>query len=165
MEADSFPYDAVIQEEAMAEKTSTNGDSTQATSKSGGKLELAKKEENGQKGAGLSLAKSESAKGEMEVSTFSAAGLRPIAPSHLEIYGTILNNRPILSSHLQVLEYLPGNRPVFASELVILDDMSLGGRPIVASDPHLMEGSTLPGGRPIASNEIDDSETLMGFID
>jgi hypothetical protein len=28
-----------------------------------------------------------------------------------------------------------------------------------------LEASLLPGGRPIASNEIDDSETLMGYID
>jgi hypothetical protein len=151
----------------MAEqaKTSTNGDSTKADAPKGGKLELAKKEDNGRNESGLSIAKSEGSKGAMEVSNFSAAGLRPIGASHLDIYGTILNNRPVMASHLQVLEYLPGNRPVFASEIVMRDDMSLGGRPILVSDPHLLEGSTLPGGRPIASNEIDDSETLMGFID
>jgi hypothetical protein len=148
---------------AEQEKTSTNGDSTQIAAPSGGKLELSKKkDENGRNESGLSLP----GKGEMEVSTFSAAGLRPIGASHMDVYGTILNNRPVMASHLKVLEYLPGNRPIFASEIVILDNLSLpGGRPILASDPLLLQGSSLPGGRPIASNEIDDSETLMGFID
>jgi hypothetical protein len=99
--------------------------------------------------------------------TFASAGVRPIATSHLEVFGTILNGRPIVASHLRVMDYaLPGQRPVFASDMIIRDDLTLpGGRPIVASDPHLLEASFLPGGRPIASNEIDDSETLMGFLD
>jgi hypothetical protein len=98
---------------------------------------------------------------------FSSAGDRPIAASHLNIYGTILNNRPIMASDVKVLDTTPvGGRPIFASNLAIRDDMSLpGGRPIFASDPHLLEASLLPGGRPIASNEIDDAETLMGFLD
>jgi hypothetical protein len=107
--------------------------------------------------------------GAIEVAeTISQAGIRPIAVSHLEIYGTILNNRPIEASNLTVLDTnsIPGHRPIFASELHVLDTMSLPGhRPIVASDPQLLEASTLPGGRPIASNELDDSATLMGFLD
>lgn len=149
---------------AEQEKTSTNGDSTQVTAPKSGKLELAQKEDNGRNESGLSLAGS---RGEMEVGgSFSAAGLRPIAASHLDIYGTILNNRPVMASHLHVVEYLPGNRPIFASEIVLCNELSLsGGRPIFASDPRLLQGSVLPGGRPIAPNEIDDGETLMGFID
>jgi hypothetical protein len=99
---------------------------------------------------------------------FSAAGLRPIAASSMQIYGTILNNRPIMASNLRVIDSvtLADHRPIFASELMVREDLTLpGGRPVFASDPKLLEASLLPGGRPIASNEIDDSETLMGYID
>jgi hypothetical protein len=106
--------------------------------------------------------------GEIEVAeTIFDGGLRPIATSDLEIYGTILN-RPISASHLRVVntDTIPGHRPIFASDLKVLNSIALAGnRPIVASDPHLMAASGLPGGRPIASNEIDDGEILMGYID
>lgn len=102
------------------------------------------------------------------VESISVAGVRPIAASNMEIYGTILNNRPIMASNIRVAEHnvLADRRPIFCSDLVFRDDLTLpGGRPIVASDPRLLEASLLPGGRPIASNEIDDPETLMGFLD
>lgn len=101
------------------------------------------------------------------VESITVAGVRPIAASHLDIYGTILNGRPIMASHIHVSELtVPGQRPIFASDLEIRDDLSLpGGRPVFASDAALMHATLLPGGRPIASNEIDDSETLMGFLD
>ncbi|GAB4380976.1 MAG: hypothetical protein Kow00121_38360 [Elainellaceae cyanobacterium] len=155
---------------AEQEKASKNGDSNQAAASKSGKLDLAKKSEsadssdNGHGESGLSLASSE-AKGEIQVGSFAIAGLRPIAPSHLEVFATILNGRPIAASHLQVMEYA-GNRPIFASNIAVRDDLTLpGGRPILISDPKLMQASTLPGGRPIASNQTDDGETLMGFID
>lgn len=167
---DDAGNDAVKQEEAMAEqeKTSTNGDTTQVAASKAGKLDLAKKAENGDNGrneSGLSLASSKEPKGEIEVSNFSSAGLRPIAPSNLEVFATILNNRPITASHLRVVEHF-GSRPIFASDMLVLEDLTLpGGRPIMASDPRLLQASSLPGGRPIASNDIDDSEGLMGYID
>ncbi len=152
---------------AEQEKVISNGDANQS-SKSG-KLELATKKPQAETKApeevGLAV---RDGSGEIEVAeSFTSAGLRPIAASHLDVFGTILNNRPIMASHLQVVEYaIPGNRPVFASELVVRDDLTLpGGRPIVASDPALLQASLLMGGRPIASNAIDDSETLMGFLD
>lgn len=97
----------------------------------------------------------------------SISGDRPIGTSHLDVYGTILNNRPIMASHIKVLDTTAiGGRPIFASDLVLREDLTLpGGRPVFASDPHLLEASLLPGGRPIASNDIDDGEALMGFID
>ncbi len=99
--------------------------------------------------------------------SYSSAGIRPIAASHLDVYGTILNGRPIMSSDIRVLETtMPGNRPVFASNISVREDLSLpGGRPIFASDVDLMEAPLLPGGRPIADNETVDSETLMGYLD
>lgn len=107
--------------------------------------------------------------GAIEVAeSFTSAGLRPIATSKLDVYGTILNNRPIMASHLKVLDTnaLADHRPIFASDLIVRDDLTLpGGRPILASDPELLNAPLLPGGRPIASNEIDDAETLMGYLD
>jgi hypothetical protein len=147
------------------------------TDNGGGKLELAQKPAARTRGKAKSeielstapsILESPVGAGTIEVAeTFASAGIRPIAVSHLEVFGTILNGRPISASHLHVMDSsIPGQRPVFASEMVIRDDLTLpGGRPIMASDPHLLEASLLPGGRPIASNEIDDSETLMGYID
>lgn len=152
---------------AEQEKATSNGEGSQSTKS--GKLELATKKPEAETKApeetGLAVL---SGSGEIEVAeSFTSAGLRPIAASHLDVFGTILNNRPIMASHLQVVEYaIPGNRPVFASDIVVRDDLTLpGGRPIVASDPALLQASLMMGGRPIASNEIDDSETLMGFLD
>jgi hypothetical protein len=164
---------AVDLEETMAEqeKVATNGDAGQSAKV--GKVELAEKAivpaapaEAPQAEAGLAVRAHRA--DEIEIAeSFTSAGLRPIAASHLDVFATMLNNRPIMASHLHVVEYaLPGNRPVFASDLVVRDDLTLpGGRPIVASDPHLLESNWMIGGRPVASNEIDDSETLMGFID
>jgi hypothetical protein len=36
---------------------------------------------------------------------------------------------------------------------------------VAASDPKFTEGSRLLGTRPIASNDIDDAATLMGYLD
>ncbi|MBD3883007.1 hypothetical protein IFO70_14675 [Phormidium tenue FACHB-886] len=145
---------------ADQEKSAGNGEATKTN-----KLELSDKpapngQANGQtkaEPAGLALRSEPQAPASIEL-----AGVRPIGSSHLDIYATFLNNRPIMASHLQVMEYV-GSRPIFASDLVIREDFA--GRPVVASNPKLMESSTLPGGRPIASNEIDDGEMLMGFID
>lgn len=177
---DNAADNAVALEEDMTDKeqTSANGNETKATAKAGG-LQLSKKndaEANGQEKAGkgaLQLQTAGSSRpvspGAIEVAdTMMVSGLRPIASSHMEIYGTILNNRPVMASSLRVVDTdtLPGHRPIFASNLRILDELELaGGRPVIASDPHLLEASLLPGGRPIASNEIDDGELLMGYLD
>jgi hypothetical protein len=98
--------------------------------------------------------------------TISVAGLRPIAASNLQVYGTLLGNRPISASSLKVYTELPGHRPVFYSDVQYVHDQVLpGNRPIMVSDPKLLTGSMLPGNRPIAPNEIDDAPTLMGYID
>ena len=90
------------------------------------------------------------------------AGTRPISANHIEVYATYMNNRPIEANHFEIIEYVD-NRPVFASDIVVQEVFS--GRPVVASDPRLMAGSALPGGRPIAPNEMDDSDSFMGFMD
>lgn len=165
----------------MAEQNVGNGEVVEAKA---GKLDLAQKPETNGNESKLAVLTEESqgelqgfvgylgdrpvGHGAIEVAEyFTSAGVRPIAASHMEVFGTILNGRPIMASHLHVMEYaLPGNRPVFSSEMIVRDDLTLpGGRPIMASNPDLLAATLLPGGRPIASNEIDDSETLMGFID
>lgn len=100
--------------------------------------------------------------------TMTVAGVRPIAASHLELFGSFLNGRPISASSLKVQEMLPGNRPIFASEFRMVEGpMLLGDRPIMVSDPQLLHGSMLPGNRPIAPNDTVDPEpaALMGYLD
>lgn len=114
-------------------------------------------------GSGLSLANpNQEARGEIQVGTYNEAGLRPVGSSSLQIYGTIANNRPVSISPLRVVSFV-GKRPIFASQITVLNEF--GGRPIVVSNPALMEVSNLPGGRPIASNETDEGEGLMGYLD
>jgi hypothetical protein len=59
-------------------------------------------------------------------------------------------DHPIMASDRQIVGtfYMAGERPVVASELVISDYfMAMGNK------------------RPVASNQIDDAPTLMGFLD
>jgi hypothetical protein len=99
--------------------------------------------------------------------TISSAGIRPIAASHLDLAGSFMNGRPIATSSLTVYDMLPGDRPVFNSEIKMVEGLMLMNRPVMASSPDLMQGSSLPGGRPIASNQNVDPEpeTLMGYLD
>jgi hypothetical protein len=156
------------QEEVMAEQEKPTGNETAKANK----LELAEKPPSGQVNGAKTESKTES-KGEPAglalrtqqqsvPGSIELAGTRPISASHLEVYATYLNNRPIEANHMQIMEYID-NRPVFASDIVVQEVFS--GRPVVASDPRLMEASGLPGGRPIASNEIGEPEGLMGYID
>ena len=79
-------------------------------------------------------------------------------------------NRPIEHSQLEVAGMLSPNRPIFKSNtendvaLIHLEDAvgALANRPIEAS--HLQITSMVMN-RPIASNEIDNPLTLMGFLD
>jgi hypothetical protein len=48
--------------------------------------------------------------------TFISVGIRPIAVSYLEIFGTILNGRPISASRYVMDSSIPGQCPVIASE-------------------------------------------------
>jgi hypothetical protein len=151
----------------MAEQEKTAGNETAKANK----LDLAEKpasaQANGTKAeakkgepAGLALRTQQTAvPGSIEM-----AGTRPIGANHLDIYGTFLNGRPIEADHSQIVEYVD-NRPVFASPIVVQEVFF--GRPVAASDPRLMEGSGLPGSRPIANNELNEgeSENMMGYLD
>ena len=98
----------------------------------------------------------------------SISGNRPIGASTLHIsetYGTV-GNRPIEASDFEVVATL-GRRPIGSSAMQVSEMFSMSGaRPIAMSTLHIDEVySTMGGNRPIASNEIDDSSTLMGFLD
>jgi hypothetical protein len=98
----------------------------------------------------------------------SISGNRPIGASTLhisEIYG-IVGNRPVEASNFEVVATL-GRRPIGTSAMQVSEMFSMSGaRPIAVSTLHIDEVySTMGGNRPIASNEIDDTWTLMGFLD
>ncbi|TAF54607.1 MAG: hypothetical protein EAZ60_16140 [Oscillatoriales cyanobacterium] len=97
---------------------------------------------------------------------------RPVGPNDFTISETvsISGNRPIGTSTLQISETYGtvGNRPIEASDFEVVATLGRRpiGRPIAMSTLHIDEVySTMGGNRPIASNEIDDSSTLMGFLD
>ncbi len=100
--------------------------------------------------------------------TVSMSGNRPIGTSTLHISETygIVGNRPVESSDLEVVGTV-GRRPIGSSAMQVSEMFSMSGaRPIGVSLLHIDEVySTMGGNRPIASNEIDDSSTLMGFLD
>ena len=100
--------------------------------------------------------------------TVSMSGNRPIGISTLHISETygIVGNRPVEASTFEVVATL-GRRPIGASTMQVSEMFSMSGaRPVAISNLHIDEVySTMGGNRPIASNEIDDSSTLMGFLD
>jgi hypothetical protein len=99
------------------------------------------------------------------VGTIQSAGIRPIAASHLSIYGTLMGGRPIESNALKVADMV-GDSPIFYNDVQMIEgDNGIFGRPIMVSDPALMNAEAGYGSRPIASNQIDDPRALMGFID
>lgn len=76
---------------------------------------------------------------------------RPIEPSHLEIvhtYSSVGSNRPVSKGTID-----------FSSSIAIS-----GNRPIAASTLQISE-SYIMGNRPVASNESDDTDSLMGYLD
>jgi len=100
--------------------------------------------------------------------TVSMSGNRPIGTSTLHISETygIVGNRPVEASDLEVVGTI-GRRPIGSSAMQVSEMFSMSGaRPIGISNLHIDEVySTMGGNRPIASNEIDDSSALMGFLD
>lgn len=98
----------------------------------------------------------------------SISGNRPIGVNTLHISETygIVGNRPVEASDLEVVATL-GRRPIGASTMQVSEMFSMSGaRPVGVSTLHIDEVySTMGGNRPIASNDIDDSSTLMGFLD
>lgn len=78
------------------------------------------------------------------------------------------SNRPIEASKIHVVSTygsMGATRPVGASLMEVSSTMTISGnRPIALSHLHISEISR--GNRPVASNEeIDDPNTLMGYLD
>ena len=98
----------------------------------------------------------------------SISGDRPIGTSTLHISETygLVANRPVEASDFEVVATI-GRRPIGSSAMQVSEMFSMSGaRPIAVSTLHIDEVySTMGGNRPIASNEIDDSANLMGFLD
>ncbi|MGL5876192.1 MAG: hypothetical protein ACRC2V_00155 [Xenococcaceae cyanobacterium] len=98
-----------------------------------------------------------------EKSSSQTAGLSLAVRPHM-----IFGNRPVEPSHLQIVNTyrsVGGDRPVTTSGINVSSTLTVSGnRPIAVSTLQVSE-SYIMGNRPIASNEIDDPTTLMGFID
>jgi hypothetical protein len=86
---------------------------------------------------------------QLAVRAQSAMMVRPIQPAVMTIVGTFQS---------------AGVRPIGAGHLILSGHMH-DNRPVAASDPKFTEGSRLLGTRPIASNDMDDAATLMGYLD
>jgi hypothetical protein len=104
---------------------------------------------------------------DLEIKTL--VGNRPVGSSALQVYETInvAGERPIEVSSLSVLSSLDdaGHRPITSGDFEVWETMNVSGiRPIAASPIHFSPDHMF-GNRPIASNDLDDSSVLMGYID
>ncbi len=92
-----------------------------------------------------------------------ATGLELYKPSELP------GNRPVTVSNLKIAETysaVGGTRPIFANEMKVAGSITASGiRPISASTLQISETYVVMGNRPVASNQIDDPATLMGYLD
>jgi len=117
----------------------------------------------------LKVAKEDTSKQEV-TGTLAVSGSRPIASSDLNVAQTMMvsGERPISSSDLQIVETvnIMGIRPIAANKMQVTDTINLSGiRPIAKSGLVVSETYSVMGNRPVASNAIDDSFSLMGFLD
>ncbi|NJK36640.1 MAG: hypothetical protein HC825_07110 [Oscillatoriales cyanobacterium RM1_1_9] len=94
------------------------------------------------------------------------------APTEIRLHpSALMPNRPIEESNLEVVGMLMGgHRPIMrassTSAVVLVDSVDgtgpLAHRPVAAVDLHV---TGMLMNRPVASNQIDDPFTLMGFLD
>jgi hypothetical protein len=78
------------------------------------------------------------------------------------------NNRPISAGKQKVSEifHSAGERPVMTGTFKFSEVFNMAGeRPIMAGTLNIGEIYSSMGTRPVASNTIDDSVSLMGFLD
>lgn len=98
-------------------------------------------------------------------------GNRPVEPSHLDLVESNLpGHRPVSASPLKVSGTVSayGVRPIGVSELKIAETITLSGhRPVGADSLAIATANTdwLPGNRPVASNDLGEDSTLMGYLD
>lgn len=78
-------------------------------------------------------------------------------------------NRPVEANHLQIFKTfssMGAERPITKSTLNTTGEIILSGsRPISAKTLQISETYSVMGNRPVASNQIDNPTTLMGYID
>jgi hypothetical protein len=92
---------------------------------------------------------------------------RPVGTTHLQISQTvsILGNRPVSATHIQIEQTFSasGIRPISKGEVEIKETFSASGvRPVGTT--HLVIEETVMG-RPVAANEDEENNGLMGFLD
>ncbi len=116
------------------------------------------------------------------------AGIRPVSPSNFQVKGFFddAGHRPVGADSFQIVHTIrdSGVRPVGASLVKIDSSTEFLGRPVGADSFQIVhtirdsgvrpvgaslvkiDGSTqFIGNRPVASNELDDSAVLMGYLD
>ena len=78
-------------------------------------------------------------------------------------------NRPIERSHLEIVDTyssVGSNRPISKGTVQFNNALAISGnRPIAVSTLHISENYSVMGNRPVAPNEMDDTSTLMGYLD
>lgn len=109
---------------------------------------------------------------EIETKSAKSESVANSAPTQIQVAQTraIMPNRPIEESHIEVVGTLMGNRPIFKSDSVsaitlVQSEESVGvmaNRPIATTN---LQITSMTMNRPIASNQIDDPYTLMGYLD
>ncbi|WP_232251473.1 hypothetical protein [Oscillatoria acuminata] len=96
-------------------------------------------------------------------------GNRPIGLSNFEISDSInlSGNRPVEASNFIVADTLnsSGIRPIGASMIHVAHSMQVSGNRPITESTILMNCDHLMGNRPICSNEGDDTDGMMGFLD
>ncbi len=96
-------------------------------------------------------------------------GNRPIGESNFEISDNInlSGNRPVEASHFLVVDTInsSGIRPIGASLIHISHSMQVSGKRPITESTLLMNCDHLMGNRPISSNQGDENDGLMGFLD
>ncbi|MGF1491830.1 MAG: hypothetical protein ACFBSC_05115 [Microcoleaceae cyanobacterium] len=106
-------------------------------------------------GTAESQASEQSTPTQIQLASHAALGMpnRPIEESHLEIVGTLMGgNRPIVKAESASIALVPSEDSVGA----------MANRPVGASDLHV---TGILMNRPVASNQVDNPYTLMGYLD
>lgn len=78
------------------------------------------------------------------------------------------NNRPVEPSHLEIVSTyssVGAARPIVKGEMKISSTLTVSGHRPIAVSTLKVSDSYIMGNRPVASNEIDDFATLVGYID
>ncbi len=146
----------------------TNATTTEAEAKTNKKPE--KKADNSTQRTTLQVESQPSKESKGAIERYQRMPLpnnRPIGTTHLQISQTlsILGNRPVSATHIQIEEtfFASGIRPISKGEVDIKETFNASGvRPIGST--HLVIEETVMG-RPVAPNEEEGNNGLMGFLD